>query len=310
MRDCRRFVASAAAVVLILVLVLPAEAQIEDQISVYTGDNAVGYLEPFSDAVGATLNTGFFRSAYLPTTGFNIGFEILLMGLYFGNDDKTFDATTEGPFTPVSTQTVPTVIGDGDAVLITGNAGTGYAFPGGLSLNSFAMLAPQLRISSLRGTEFVARYGRVKSGDAEVGDVTLYGFGLRHNISQYFREDFPVDMSVGGIYQKFKGGENSDGNDLMDSDLLSIGGNVSKRFPIGFATFEPYGALSYDSYQMTLDYSSDTAGQQTIDFDRVNTAHLALGVNFNLKYANIYAEYNIAKMQSFGVGLALGALGY
>jgi hypothetical protein len=232
------------------------------------------------------------------------------MGLYFGNDDKTFDATTEGPFTPVSTQTVPTVIGDGDAVLITGNAGTGYAFPGGLSLNSFAMLAPQLRISSLRGTEFVARYGRVKSGDAEVGDVTLYGFGLRHNISQYFREDFPVDMSVGGIYQKFKGGENSDGNDLMDSDLLSIGGNVSKRFPIGFATFEPYGALSYDSYQMTLDYSSDTAGQQTIDFDRVNTAHLALGVNFNLKYANIYAEYNIAKMQSFGVGLALGALGY
>jgi hypothetical protein len=300
-------VAAAAAV---MILASPVAAQIEDQISIYTGDNAEGYLEPFSNAVGTTLNTGFFRSAYLPTEGFNIAFELLMMGLYFSNDDQTFDATTEGSFTPVTTQTVPTVIGNGDAVLITGNAGTGYAFPGGLSLNSFAMLAPQLRISSLRGTEFVGRYGRVKSGESEVGDITLYGFGVRHNISQYLGEDYVVDISVGGIYQKFTAGENSEGNDLMDTELLSIGGNVSKRFPIGWATFEPYGGLSYDSYQMTLEYDSDLEGQQTLEFDRVNTAHLTLGVNFNLVFANVYAEYDVAKLQSFGIGLALGALGY
>lgn len=310
MRDCRRYVAGAVASALVLLLAFPAASQIEDQISVYTGENAEGYLNPFSDAVGATLNSGFFRSAYLPTSGFHIGIEVLLMGLYFENDEKMFDATTEGSFQPVTTRSVPTVVGDGEAVIIPGSAGTGYVFPGGLSLNSFAMLAPQLRISSLRGTEFVGRYGRVNSGDAEVGDITLYGFGLRHNISQYFNDEFPVDISAGGIYQKFTAGENSEGNDLMDSDLLSIGANVSKRFPIGFATLEPYTALSYDSYQMTLEYTSDTAGQQTVDFDRVNTAHWTLGANFNLLYANIYAEYHIAKLQSFGVGLALGSLGY
>jgi len=310
MRNCRRIVTGAAAAALVVLLAFPAAAQIEDQISVYTGENAEGYLQPFSDAVGATLNTGFFRSAYLPTTGFHIGIEVLIMGLYFSDDDKTFDATTEGSFMPQTTQTVPTVIGDGEAVLISGASGTGYAFPGGLSLNSFGMLAPQLRISSLRGTEFVGRYGRVNAGDAEVGDITLWGIGVRHNISQYFKEDFPVDMSVGGIYQKFKGGENSEGNDLMDSDLLSIGANGSKRFPIGFATFEPYTALSYNSYQMKLEYSSDTAGQQDVTFERVNTAAWTLGVNFNLIYANVYAEYIVSKTQSFGFGLALGSLGY
>ena len=310
MRNCRRIVTGAAAAAFLVLLAFPAAAQIEDQISVYTGDNAVGYLQPFSDAVGATLNTGFFRSAYLPTSGFHIGFEVLVMGLYFESSDKTFDATTEGSFMPQQTHTVPTVVGDGEAILISGDGGTGYAFPGGLSLDSFGMLAPQLRISSLRGTEIVGRYGRINSGDAEVGDITLYGFGLRHNISQYFKEDFPVDMSVGGIYQKFKAGENSEGGDLMDSDLLSIGANGSKRFPIGFATFEPYTALSYNSYQMTLNYSSDIDGQQEVNFDRVNTAAWTLGVNFNLKFANVYAEYIVSKTQSFGLGLALGALGY
>jgi hypothetical protein len=310
MRTCRRMVATAVAVGFVVLLAFPAMAQIEDEVSVYTGDNAEGYLRPLSDAVGTTLNTGFFRSAYLPTTGFHVGLEILVMGLYFDNSDKTFDATTEGSFRPQQTQTVPTVVGDGDAVLITGDSGTGYAFPGGLNLNSFGMLAPQIRVSSLMGTEFVGRYGRVKAGDAEVGDITLWGVGLRHNISQYFAEDFPVDLSVGGIYQKFQAGENKEGNDLLDSDLLTIGANASKRFPIGFATFEPYTALSYDSYQLTVDYQSDTAGHQTIEFDRVNTAHWTLGLNLNLIFANLYAEYNIAKTQSFGFGLALGALGY
>jgi hypothetical protein len=310
MRNCRRIVARAAAAAFVVLLAFPAAGQIEDQISVYTGENAEGYLKPFSDAVGATLNTGFFRSAYLPTSGFQVGLEVLLMGLYFDDSEKTFDATTEGSFLPQQTHTVPTVIGDGAAVLITGAGGTGYAFPGGLSLNSFGMVAPQLRISSLRGTEIVGRYGRVNTGDAEVGDITLWGVGLRHNISQYFDEDFPADISVGGIYQNFKGGENSEGDDLMDSDLLSIGGNASKRFPIGFATFEPYTALSYNSYQMTLKYNSDIDGPQEINFDRVNTAAWTLGANFNLVFANLYAEYIVSKTNSIGVGLALGYLGY
>ncbi len=310
MRDCRRVFTGTAAAVLLVLLAFPAAAQIEDQISVYTGANAESYLTPLSNAVGTTLNTGFFRSAYLPVSGFHIGLELLVSAMVFDDGDRTFDATTEGSFLPQQTQTVPTVIGSGSATMIDGASGTSYAFPGGFDLNSFGMLAPQLRLSSLHGTELVGRYAKVKSGDADIGDVTLYGVGIRHNISQYFREDFPVDMSVGGIYQKFTAGENNAGGDLMSTDLLSIGVNASKRFPIGFATFEPYTALSYDTFETTLEYANEVDGPQSIDFDQVNSAHWTLGLNLNLIFANVYAEYNLAKTQSFGVGLALGYLGY
>ena len=219
MLNGKRIMAGLAGVAVAVLLVTPAAAQVESQVSAYTGENAKGYLKPLSDAFGATLNSGFFRSAYLPTSGFNIGFEVIVMGLYFSDDDRTFRATTEGSFLPQQSVSVPTVIGPGEAVIISGDAGTSYAFPGGLSLNSFAMLAPQLRISSLYGTEFVGRYGRVNSGDAELGDVTLWGIGVRHNVSQYFGEDFVADIAVGIIYQDFSAGENSQGGDLTGKDL-------------------------------------------------------------------------------------------
>jgi hypothetical protein len=310
MRDCNRALAGMAMAVIVVFMALPAAAQVEDQLSSYTGVNAEGYLEPLNDAFGATLNTGFFRSAYLPTSGFHIGFEVLVMGLYFSDESRTFNAQTEGAFLPQQTAVAPTVVGPGEAVTIPGANGTSYAFPGGFDLNSFAMLAPQLRISSVRGTEFVGRYARVNTGDAELGDVTLWGVGGRHNISQYMGEEFSVDISVGGIYQKFTAGENDAGTDLMDTDLLSLGVNASKRIPAGFAMIEPYTAVSYDSYKTTVEYESDLEGKTTIDFDRVNTAHWTIGINLNLIYTNLFAEYNVAKTSSFGLGIAVGALGY
>jgi hypothetical protein len=310
MRDCTRALAGMAMALILVLIAQPAAAQVEDQLSSYTGVNAEGYLEPLNDAFGSTLNSGFFRSAYLPTSGFHVGIELLAMGLYFSDESRVFNATTEGAFSPQQTVPAPTIVGSGDAVIISGASNTSYAFPGGLNLNSFAMLAPQLRVSSLRGTEFIGRYARVNSGDAELGDVTLWGLGGRHNISQYMGEDFAVDVSVGGIYQKFTAGENKSGGDLIDSDFLSLGANVSKRLPAGFAVIEPYTALSYDSYKTTVEYESDLGGRTTVDFDRVNTAHWTVGLNLNLIYANVFAEYNLAKTSSFGVGFAVGALGY
>jgi len=289
----------------------PAAAQVEDQLSSYTGANTEGYLLPLAEAFGATLNSGFFRSAYLPTSGFHVGFEILVMGLYFSDSQGTFDATTEGSFLPQQTVTAPTIVGPGEAVVITdGLGGTSYAFPGGLNLNSFAMLAPQLRISSFRGTELVGRYGKVKSGDAELGDVTLWGLGARHNISQYMGEAVAFDIAIGLIYQNFSAGENTQGSDLIESNTLSFGIHGSKRLPAGFLTFEPYTAISYDTFDMTVNYEHDTEGQLNVNFDKVSTAHWTIGLNLNLIFTNLFVEYNVANVNSFSAGIAVGALGY
>ncbi len=307
----RQFAVSVCLVIAISLATCPASAQVEDQLSSYTGANAEGYLLPLAEAFGATLNSGFFRSAYLPTSGFHVGFEILLMGLYFSDSQGTFDATSEGSFLPQQTVKAPTIVGPGEAVVITdGVGGTSYAFPGGLNLNSFALLAPQIRLSSFRGTELVGRYGKVKSGDAELGDVTLWGLGARHSISQYMGETFAFDIAIGVIYQNFSAGENAQGSDLIESNAVSFGIQGSKRLPAGVFTFEPYTAISYDTFDMKVDYEHETEGQLKVDFDQVSTAHWALGLNLNMVFTNLFVEYNVANVNSFSAGIAVGSLGY
>ncbi|TFG87035.1 MAG: hypothetical protein E4H17_03680, partial [Gemmatimonadales bacterium] len=86
--------------ILLMLAAAPALAQIEDQLSAYTGSNATGYLQPLADALGASLNDGAFASARIPRAGLRVALEVRLMGVYFGDDDRTFRASPEGGFLP------------------------------------------------------------------------------------------------------------------------------------------------------------------------------------------------------------------
>ena len=97
--------------VLLLCLAAPLSAQIEDQLSAYTGANATGYLQPLANAFGADLNSGIFRSASIPRMRPKIRLEFQVMSVLFGDDDKTFRAITERGFTPQTYANAPTVVG-------------------------------------------------------------------------------------------------------------------------------------------------------------------------------------------------------
>ena len=153
-RICR----TAGIAVLVLLTAVPVLAQIEDALSAYTGVNAEGYMQPLVNAVGADLNDGFFYNAYIPQSGVRFSFELVAMSVIFADEDKTFQAMTEGGFLPQSTFTAPTICGDTKATTVTGQGGTQFAAPGGFDLNSFALAVPQLRIGSLRGTEALVRF--------------------------------------------------------------------------------------------------------------------------------------------------------
>ncbi len=299
-----RFARGMVVIILILASASVSFAQIEDQISAYTGINGTGYLQPLADAFGADLNDGLFHSAYIPPTGLHINLELRIMSVIFGDDDKTFSALTEGSFAPEQTVNAPTVVGPGDATLVLGSNGTSFAFPGGFSLHSFALAVPQLRISSFSGTEALIRYFAVNTGDVEIGDISLFGFGIRHSISQYLDPEFPVDVAAGFFWQSF-----SLGSDLIDSKAFSFGVQAGKRFKKGFTTIEPYGGFSIDRFSMDASYQSKTSGTPidiNLDFEPSTTAHLTFGLSLNLAVADIHAEYNIASQQSFSFGLAFG----
>lgn len=291
--------------VLLVMLVSPAAAQIEDQLSAYTGKNAEGYLQPLADAFGADLNSGLFHSAHIPQTGLTLTFEIPVMAVFFGDDDRTFRAITEGNFTPVQTTDAPTVVGSGDAKLVPGSGGSQFAFPGGFNLNSFALAVPQLRIGCVRGTQALIRYIGFNTGDVELGNISLFGFGLRHSISQYLSPGFPVDLAAGFFWQSFNIGENQQGNSLLSSSAFTFGVQASRKFVV----VEPYAGLSIDRHSMDVAYTSTVANTDLnidLDFDASTTVHLTLGLSLNLTYFKAFIDYNVASQSNLSFGGALG----
>lgn len=280
----------------VLLAAAPAGAQIADQLSAYTGVNAEGYLQPLANAFGADLNCNWYHSARIEVDGFHWGLEFPVMGVIFSDDAATFEATTQDGFTPEQTVEAPTVVGDGGSIVVDGDANSQFTFPGGFDLNSFGVTVPQLRLGNYMGTEAVIRYFAIDMGDVEIGNVGLFGFGVRHSISQYMEPDFPVDLAAGLMYQKFTLGE-----DFIDASAFTIGVQVSKNY----GWVEPYGGVSYDMFSMDVSY---TSGEEdvTLTLDSESSVHMTLGVSVGIKPVMANFEYNLASTSSFGFGLYIG----
>lgn len=292
----RRVLRPLAGAALALLVAAPVSAQVEEALSAYTGANAEGYMQPVADALGATLNGAFFYSAYIPSSGAHFSFEIAAMSVIFSDNEKTFQATTEGGFIPTQTVTAPTIIGSTDPVTVSGQGGTTFTFPGGFDLSSLAIAVPQLRIGAIKGTEALIRFFAADISDNEISNIDLFGLGARHSVSQYFNS--PVALALGAMWQTF-----SLGGDFVDATAFTIGLQGSKRFSL----LEPYGGLSYDYFKMDVTYESDVTSENvSVNFDAITSARLTLGLGLNYKIGHAFAEYDIASTNSFAFGLTLG----
>lgn len=304
MLSTRIFTALLCFLLLSAAIPAPVPAEIDDQLSAYTNKNAEGYLAPLADAFGSSLNSGLFRSARIPE-GVHVSLEMMAMVVFFGDDDRTFRATTEGNFLPEQTVDAPTVVGSGNSFPVTGNGGTTYIFPGGFDLHRFGLVVPQLRVGSFMGTEALLRYFALETGDDDLGKLSLFGFGVRHSISQYLGPIPLLDLSAGFFWQKFKLGENDRGDDLLSSTAFSIGVQASKDFGI----VQPYAGLSMDYFSMDVEYDSDVSGiSEPISFDYSSdaSARLTAGFALNFLFLHLNTEYNIANQNSLSFGVALG----
>jgi hypothetical protein len=293
----------------ILVTSVFADGAVQNQISVYTGPNAVGYLQPLANAFGATLNSSFGYSAYIPKSGFHISLEAPVMGVIFEDADRTFEATTESGFQPPTTADVPTVVGDGEAVNVSGGGGATFSFPGGLDLHSFGLAVPQIRLSAIAGTEAVVRWIAFEQGDADIGDISLFGIGGRHFLSQYMGEKPLLDLAIGALWQSFSVGENDAGDDFCSSDALSIQLQASKRAPVGFLVFEPYASVAWEQLSVDLAYEDANGNPVEVSLDGENDVRFTVGAGFNFVAGHLWADYSFANTNNFSFGLALGNVG-
>jgi hypothetical protein len=307
MTPLRRLWMTAGCSLLALVLAGSCLAiEIEDQLSIYTGDNGIGYLQPLADAVGTDMNSGLFQSAHIPKQSMYFSVEFRIMSARFGDDDKTFDATTEAGFSPTMTATAPTVVGDGEAVTVEGDGGATFYFPGGFDLGAFTLAVPQIRFGSYYGTEAIIRYIAIEVGDNEFGDGSLFGFGLRHSISQYLDPEFPVDLAGGFFWQKFHMGTNNAGGDLISSSTFTFGVQASRRYGSEITYFEPYTGLSLDQSSFDVSYEGDEGTIVDLDFGSDTTVRFTMGLAARLAFVNAHVEYGLSSQNSLSFGLAFG----
>jgi hypothetical protein len=178
---------------LYFVAALAAPASAQNVLEAYTGQNANGYMSPLVDAFRSNLNSGLFHTARIEPNGFHVSLEFTGMMTSFDETSRSFMAQTGEGFVPTKSVQAPTIVGDTDAVFVSGDAGTMYAFPAGFDVSEWYLSAPQLRIGNWKGTEAVARAIFYDTGNKEVGSLGVWGAGVRHSISQYFAGMAPVD---------------------------------------------------------------------------------------------------------------------
>lgn len=174
--------------------------ELNDYLDAYLGPNREGYLQPLADLVVAGSNTGLQPSVRIGDK-LHARLNLTVLGAMPAEAQKTFTATTEAPFTPQQTATVPTIVGDRTVVSVAGDNGTRYAFPAGYGVKRLFWAVPQLSLGGIFGTEVSVRLLPVDLGD-DFGKLSLIGIGLRHDVGRYFLKPSPFVLNVGYAFQK------------------------------------------------------------------------------------------------------------
>lgn len=268
-------------------------AQVNDLLSKYGGENAGGFVQPLADAFAANLNSGLYQSAFVPLSGFHFSIGVVILGAPVSDSRRTFTAKTEGFFSPAQTAPAPTIFGSTKGTSVTGTGGTEYAFPGGLDVSMFAVVAPQITIGSLYGTEALIRFFQVNVG-GKVGTLQLYGFGLRHNLNQYLNlKKIPLDFAAGIYYQHFGLG------DILSGNGVFISGQAS--YKTGVLTL--YGGPGFEFSSMKVDYTG-SSGKISTSVSAANKVRFTVGAAATLIFFRLFADFNLSSQSTFTLGFS------
>ena len=285
---------------------------------------ARAYVDPLADALGADLNTGLFHTASVVTRfGFNVYLGVKAPATLLKSTQKSFDLQYSGRI-PVSfdlagttismslpatfnVDNAPTIFGEdtpGQTVVTVMHDTTfstlGLTLPvsfdstfapestieGFLPTNVAPLLVPQIGLGTVLGTDVMARW-LPKISIPDVGSISLFGFGVRHSISQYIPA-MPIEVALQTAWQKVQI-ENDQGGDFIEANTFAVNLALSKSFGI----LTVYTAVQSERSDIDFSYVFNLSGMDSeLDLDPID-------VNFTLESAN-------KTRGIFGLGVQLG----
>ena len=297
----RSLLKAAISIAAILLVVVSCEAQsdLEKAVKQFDAQQVTGYIQPVTDLFGTNMNSGYSHSGAISTWGFYFRLDIVGMASMIQDAQKTYDALTPAGFNPGSFQ-APTVFG-GKATRVT-DLGTGltYSSPadGVINASVFPLIVPQLTLGNIFGTQVVIRYVTLPkmSGD-NIPNLTMWGLGARHSISQYF-PFVPVDMAAGIYFNSFTFG------DFFDFKGVAVNAVASKSFSI----LTLYGMLQWEKSTMNLSYTPSDAMSPVVNLSMTgaNTFRFTAGLELGLGPIKLFGDANFGSVTAFSAGIGFG----
>ena len=264
-------------------------------IAAYEDDvNSSKYFAPVNDAFGSVLNTGVFPR--YSDKGFHIKIGIHANRIEFTDAINTYQASI-GQGSQKFFVDAPTVSGSIEGAQASNDQGETFNLPGGLGLVTYDMLAPELYVGTLFGTDFYGRYSN--SSIFNKNDILIYyGGGVRHDFGRYFLPEYIK------WYLSY------------NFNLLTFGDYISSTNQYGMTQLGVelnrigvYGLFGYELSDMTFAYDgSEPIRSEAFNLSVNETTPLRYGggLNLNFKYFELYGEYNLNDPVNIVVGFSVG----
>ena len=299
---------------------------------------AEGYTAPIGKTLTYALNSGWATSA---KTHKKLGFGLTIGGAapFVPSADQVFTPTGLTSLS-VPSGSLPTVFGEGgdqtlnftlvsdDIPLLGEQQYNGeLTFPGGLKdelpLGTVPAPIVQASVGVVFDTDLLVRF--IPTMEMQGSTFSLTGFGLKHNIMQYFGplDKLPLNVSVLAAISKASfeydlsdstfGGNSTNRKMTFEADTFTIQALASIDLPI-ISAFAGLGYNAGDSqFNVSGDYSIDygiTGIGPRILKDPISIASDASGVmgivgaRLNLLFLKIFANYTIQEYNTLTAGIS------
>ncbi|KQC05973.1 MAG: hypothetical protein APR54_01920 [Candidatus Cloacimonas sp. SDB] len=311
--------------VLLLVNSLSGES-LTQKLEEFGVQNGKAYIGPWVTSFGTNLNTGLYQSAKVMKP-FLFGVTVNSMLAFVPDEDKSFtaysptfeyDGQTYNLYNEEKLKTA-TIFGDQGATFtlndnIPEEINTGdldLKMPNGGNLTAVPLLVPQVQVGLPAGNELLLRVFPKIQITEDIGELSFWGVGLKHSISQYIPL-IPIDLALQGMYQQM------DVGDLIKISSFAANAQISKKLLM----WTIYGGLGYEKSSMNVKYDgtvyeANDAGDGNyvlqalpekieFDIDGENEIRMTAGIRYSIAIIKIYADYTLSKYNvlNFGLGLS------
>lgn len=302
------------------------------------------YIAPWTNAFGAGLNSGWYNTAKPHKL---LGFDLTTsvnVGVIPSSADK-FDLSTIGlSSSVVASGLTPSISGPDEpgqhmSYIESGHEVASFNAPGGTAWKYIPVPTAQLGLGLPFGTEVKGRF--IPKIDIQDGNISLWGIGVMHNLTQYLPGDklLPFDVSLFGGYTKLTGNLPVDvqpgtpqnytapynaTTSFQDQNMnITVSAlNVSAIASLNIPVLTIYGGLGYSKTITDLQlqgnfptpkyvngqavYNNDGVKKfDKIEMDNFSGVRANIGLRIKLAVITIHADYTRAQYNVFSTGLGI-----